>query len=430
MIKLFSEKLHSGLFKRTFVYTFSASLNALIAFLLLPLLTRYLSPYDYGIVETFIAFSSFLTSIVIMGGNTLLSKDYFNFDHSVRKNYIGNILSIIFITFIFLFVLVSIFSFSSNFLSNLLKISNILILLAVMFSFTNAINVMVLTLFQLEEKAKNFAMFINSKTFVEITISIFLIVALGMKWEGRIAGMLIGGLLFFGVSIVICRTRDINFMFSIHHAKNILLLGIPLVFAQLSGMTNEIIGKIMINNIIDVSSTGLYSVGYRFGMVVMIVETSFSRAWLPFFFKNIKENKYKNNLKIVKATYTYIIGLIVFAILFGIFAKYLLYIMIDKRFFAAGQFIFLISMAYCFDGIWKMFIGYLIHKGKTRTYSFIVFISASVNIVLTYILLKRIGLIGAAWATFISFGIGAALTLIVGIRSHPMPWLMTHYSKS
>ena len=116
-------------------------------------------------------------------------------------------------------------------------------------------------------------------------------------------------------------------------------------------------------------------------------------------------------------------GLFVFAILFGLSGKYILYFMVDSAFFSAGQFIFLISMAYCFDGIWKMFTGYLIYKGQTRTYSFIMLISAVVNILLNYILLQKIGLIGAAWATFISFGVGAALTIFAGCKSHPMPWL-------
>lgn len=141
-----------------------------------------------------------------------------------------------------------------------------------------------------------------------------------------------------------------------------------------------------------------------------------------FFYDKINKNKMDDNLKIVKATYICIAGLIIFSISFGLLGKYLLYFMVDKRFFAAGQFIFLISMAYCFDGIWRMFIGYLIYTGKTKTYSYIILVSAIVNIVLNYTLLQKIGLIGAAWATFASFGVGAILTVFAGYRCHPMPW--------
>ena len=42
-----------GLFLNTVIYLFSNVLNASIPLLLLPILTRYLSPSDYGVVAMF-----------------------------------------------------------------------------------------------------------------------------------------------------------------------------------------------------------------------------------------------------------------------------------------------------------------------------------------------------------------------------------------
>jgi Na+-driven multidrug efflux pump len=96
--------------------------------------------------------------------------------------------------------------------------------------------------------------------------------------------------------------------------------------------------------------------------------------------------------------------------------------MVDNKFYGAGKFILIISMAYCLSGIWKMFVGYLIAAGKTKLYSYVTFIAAFMNILLNYILLKAFGLIGSAWATLISMGFGALLTIYVSTRVYKMPW--------
>lgn len=423
LLKQIFVKLQSGLFRRTFVYTASASLNSFVVFLLLPVLTRYLTPYDYGVVETFLAASACLTGLVMFGGNTLLSKEYFSFNEQEREQFVGNILGLICISSVLLLLLYWSFSRISNFFANIMKIGNELILLIFIVALANAITTMVLTLFQLEKKSGTYALFTNSKSLTDIGITLACVVGLGMNWQGRIAGILSTSLIFSMIALVLFRIRHVTIVFPSRYGKHLLMVGVPLIVAHLTGWVNEMVDKIMITNILNPESTGLYSIGYRFGMVVMMVETAFSMAWMPFFYENIKENSYSNNLKIVKATYVYIAGLFLFALVFGLGGKYLLFAMVDRKFYAASQFILLISMAYCFDGIWKSFIGYLIYHDKTRVYSKIVLISAIINIVLNYVLLKRIGLIGSAWATFISLGVGAFLTVIVGIRCHPMPWL-------
>lgn len=415
-------KLQSGLLRRTFVYTASASLNALVAFLLLPVLTKYLTPYDYGVVETFLAATACLTGLIMFGGNTLLSKEYFGFSEEERSHYISNILGVACISCLVLSVGFIVFSRFSDLFLNLLKISNGLILLIIVMAFANAVAAMLLTLFQLEKKTRPFALLSNARSIIEILISLFCVVVLGMNWQGRILGVLVTGFLSTLAVLFIFRKKRISITFPARYGKHILLAGAPLLVAHFTGWINEMVDKIMITNILDAESTGIYSIGYRFGMVVMMVETAFSLAWLPFFYENIRKNSIVNDLRIVKATYLYIALLFLFAVCFGLGGKYLLFAMVDEKFYAASQFVFLVSMAYCFSGIWKSFTGYLIYKGRMKAYSNIVLAAAVVNIVLNYVLLKKIGLIGSAWATFISLALGALLTVIMGTRCHPMPW--------
>jgi Na+-driven multidrug efflux pump len=47
---------------------------------------------------------------------------------------------------------------------------------------------------------------------------------------------------------------------------------------------------------------------------------------------------------------------------------------------------------------------------------------AAFHILLTYSMLRTIGVIGAAWATMFTYGLATAITFVVALRIHPMPW--------
>ncbi len=414
--------VRSGLFRRTFIYTFSAALNALVNFLLLPVLTRYLTPYDYGIVETFTALNSLFTCIVLMGSNTIVSKEYFKQTDHNRGVFLGNLLLFVGMNSALILLIIFVSGLFGEGLSGLFEIGDYLILLVVVASFFNAVITLLLTLFQLEKKPQKYALFMNSKTLSDIFLSLFFIIGIGMAWEGRISGVLVCGLLFFILAASVFYRRKCQFNISQFKPSTLYSFGVPLMVAQIAGWALEASDKLMVTQMIDLQSTGLYSVGYKFGMVVMILGTAFSRAWLPFFFEKINENSRMNNLKIVRATYLFMVFIGIFSIVYGFCGEYLLYLVIDERFHMAGSFVMLISIGYFFDGIWKLFIGYLIHEGRTKIYSGIVLFSGVLNVVLNYVLISRIGLIGAAWATLMSFAVGAVLTIAISTKIHPMPW--------
>ena len=61
----FFEVLRCKLVKNIFIYTSSNILKSTLPFLLLPVLTRYLSPADYGIIATFEVLLMFFTILLL-----------------------------------------------------------------------------------------------------------------------------------------------------------------------------------------------------------------------------------------------------------------------------------------------------------------------------------------------------------------------------
>jgi O-antigen/teichoic acid export membrane protein len=204
----------------------------------------------------------------------------------------------------------------------------------------------------------------------------------------------------------------------------ILFLGTPLIFTHISGWVIEAVDKIMISSLIDTTATGIYSVIYKFGLIVFLIQIAVLRAWSAFFYKEKILNTYKSNLIIVKYTYLLILFLLLVSILVIIISPYLFnFFVTDNTYSFSIKIVIYVSIGYFFDGLWKIFNSHLINLNLTKYYSIILVISASCNLIMNYFFIKMYGIEGAAISTCISFIIGFILSLAASLYHSPMPWL-------
>ena len=88
------------LFKNTFIYAGSSAINQAIPFFLLPIMTRYLTPTDYGIVATFNVLLAVMGVFVGLSMNGAVSVNFFKLNRDELKKYIGNVFFILFVGFL------------------------------------------------------------------------------------------------------------------------------------------------------------------------------------------------------------------------------------------------------------------------------------------------------------------------------------------
>jgi len=89
---------------------------------------------------------------------------------------------------------------------------------------------------------------------------------------------------------------------------------------------------------------------------------------------------------------------------------------------AAAQVTPWIAVSALLYGLTAYYFGQAFTLGqKTRLLLVAMTVPAGANVVLNLILIPRFGLIGAAWATAISFGLGLLVTLLMGRRVLPLP---------
>jgi len=280
-----------------------------------------------------------------------------------------------------------------------------------------------LGLWQVEQKSLPYGLFQISRTILNISLSLIFVVLLSWGWQGRILGIVSTSIVFGLVSIFVIYKREyIKFSFNKKYIKDALFFGVPLIPHALGGWIITGIDRIFINSMVGIAATGVYTVGYQIGMVVEILAYSFSLAWAPFLYEKLKENNHSTKVKIVKFTYLYDGGIILFALIISFIAPYFLKFFVSQDFYFAYKYVLWIALGYAFRGMYFMVVTYIYYIKKTYILAWVTFFSASVNIVLNYFFIKANGAIGAAQATTITFFVQFIMVWILGAKAYKMPW--------
>ena len=421
-------KKRNSFIGNAFIYTITNLIRSSIPFLLLPILTRYLKPEDYGIIATFQVILSVVLILVNMNMRGAVSVNYFKMNTDELKHYIWNV------AFLFLLsslVLLTVFYFFLNRISYIINfpyggwiIGSVIIALAQSFY------TLVLTIWQAGEKPLSYGIFQISFTSLNVGLSLLFVVVYHMEWKGRLSGIALSSVLFGIIGLYLLKKKSlIATKLNLKYLRDALIFGLPLIPAAIGWKIITGIDRFFINSMVDVATTGIYAVGYQFGFIIGILANSFNAAWWPFLFKELKKNEYQAKIRIVRVTYLYNAVIILAALLLSLISPKLIKIFIGKNYHSAYHYVLWISLGFAFNGMRFMILNYIYYVKKTYLSAWIPFLSAGVNIGLNYYLIKVNGAVGAAQATAFTFFLSFILTWMVSMKVYTMPWLEVFYSK-
>lgn len=418
---------------RVGTFTFFNILNAAIPFLLLPILTNFLSPSDYGIIDLFNNAGFILAPVIGFSITKAIDRYYFEQEEIKLKLFISTTVLSHFkygVLFI-IFALIITFAFKAIFISFDLPVN--LLFYSFVYAFLSQTSEIILILWRVTYKTIHYGVFRVFKTFLDLGISIFLIVNLNYGWEGRILPQLLIAFIFAGVSIFYLRKEGyfVNLQTDKRYKKIALKFSTPLIFHSMSGFLIGFSDRFFIFFLLDLKNLGVYSVAYQIGMVLSLFQNSFNQAWTPYFYETLKKGVNKDKLKIVKITYIYYL-LLIFMVLFFYFATPLIYkFVIGKQFKSGIEVVGWVLLGYAFNGMYKMMVNYLFYLKETKRIALFTLITALTNGILNYFLIKSRGIEGAAIATTLSFLLLFIIVLIYSRKKYPMPWnLKLNYEKT
>lgn len=420
LLKITKTIFNSSLFRATGIYTIMEGITRSIPFLLLPILTRYLSPADYGLVAMFGVLASFITPFIGVNTQGAIARQYYEQEEIDLRVYVGNCLFILVISSVFVSILFYLFA------EPIAKISSFpvqLLWMVIVYSVAQFITQIVLTLWQVQVKPLKYGLYQMFQTILNAGLSLWFVVGLGLTWLGRIEAQLYSISLFALIGLfILLKSRSLKFSVNLQYIKNALNFGVPLIPHTLGGILIATTDRLFITRMVGLKYTGLYTVGYQIGGIIALLEDAFNKAYVPWLFERLKIGDEQVKRKIVKFTYGYFGIIFLSAIFLSLIAPWLLSFLVGKEFTGSTAFVVWVALAYAFDGMYKMVANYIFYAQKTGFLAQITFFVALLNVVLNYLLIKRNGAIGAAQATTIVFFLEFILTWILSHKVYKMPW--------
>jgi len=406
--------------KNTVIYTLFTFINKGIPFLLLPIITRYLSQEDYGTISIFNTYVQFLVLFVGLGLNSAISVNYFHLSKDEFKQYIGNSFYILFFTTLIVFLTIFIFNSSVHEKITLpyewLYISIVVALMSIISQFN-------LTIWRVQQEAKPFAYYSTIMTLLNIAVSLVLIITFHLHWLGRVWAMSAVTILFGFISIAFIAKRGyLDLTFNKTYIKDAITLGLSILPHYFSQWMRTGVDIFLITSLVGLQYTGVYALGYQFGAIVGILAGAFNTAYASYQMEKLKSINQLEKIKLVKFAYKYFIGIFIFSILFGLSMKLLFPMMIDSKFSSAIEYIVVIAIAYSFQGMYFMVVHYIFFEKKNHLVSTATMISTIIQIILSYFMIQEFGAIGAAYATLVGFVLNFLIVWYIGSKVYPMPW--------
>lgn len=405
--------------KHSVIYGLGVAASQIVGFFLLPLYTRYLTPSDYGVLEIFGVTQGILGIIFIMGLGSALFMSYFSCDdEESRKKVVST--TLIFLTATSLCFTLVLIALASNFSRLLFDSTQYTFYFRVIFLtlFFDAAIMIPLAVFRAREESKKYAILSLARIVVSIGLNIYFIVVLGKGVLGILESGLITAALLYCI-LVPSIIKNTGLRFSVTDLKKMLGFGLPLVPAGLGAWIMTLADRFFLQFLSTPHELGLYSLGYKFGMVVQgLIVGPFTLAWAPFLWSVAKE---KNAKEIYSSVLTYFVLVGMFAALvLSVLSREVLMVMATPPFYGAYKVIPLIALSYVLYGCYFVLAAGLNLERKTKYLPFIVAVGAIINLGLNYLLIPSYGMMGAAVATVISYLILPIGSYFVSLRFYPI----------
>lgn len=408
--------------KNSVLYLVGALANSAVPFFLLPILTRVLTPADYGTIAMFALVTSILGAFTGLSVHGAISVRYFQLEKNELADYVGTCVGILVVSTSVISLLVA--AFGPGLARGTGVPQDWLLLAVVVSGFQFLINIR-LSLWQVSGAAEKYGVFQISQSLLNAALSLTLVLVVGMAWEGRILGQA-SAFLLFGAIAAWWLFKDDWLQFPRNwrtHSRDALHFGLPLIPHVIGGLLIVAADRFVIVKLLDVAQAGIYMVALQVGQILGLITDSFNKAYAPWLMKELSKSTDTLRVSIVRGTYLYFAVVCLTALGFGMAAPMILDFLVGEAFRAAGELVIYIALGFAFGGGYYMVTNYVFFESKTAALALITLISGFINIALMFILVGCNGIAGAGQAFMLTQALSFLGTWWLAQKFHPMPWL-------
>lgn len=402
------------------VYGLGSLVSRLIAVLLLPIYTRYLSPADYGLIETLIALSAILTVLLAAGVKSAFFRFYFDATDEAGQRRV--------IRTSFWFTMAMGTAGLAAGLALAGPLSELLfdtgehadLVRAAFVGLWAHVNYEQMTsLFRVEQRSVAYLV----ATLINLTLTVGATILLVVVWEQGPIGVIVGnftGTLLVYAGLLVYRRSQLGLEWDGALLREMNRFGMPLVPSALFLWALNFSDRFFLVKLAGPREVGLYSIGVRIASAIILLLAAFRTAW-PAFAYSIEDDRE------AARTYAFVLTYLVaitswMALALGLLAPWLVQLLTTEDFYSAERVVAPLAFAAVAFGAYIVVVIGIGRARQTRSNWWITGAAAILNVVLNLALIPAYGMIGAAVAT-----IGAYALLFVAMawkaqRVFPVPY--------
>lgn len=430
---------------QTAIYGLSSIIGRFLNYLLVPLHTskNVFTLEQYGIITEMYAYVSVLVILLTYGMETAFFRFYSRDDLDKKKVYSTALWSVMFTTAAFI---LTCFAFSQS-IANWLHYDNhneYVIWFAIIVGL-DAVSSIALAKLRALNKAVNFAFINLSNVAINIGLNLFFLAyCMPMYKSGNtnwlvetfynpnigVGYVFISNLIASIVKFLLLIPYYFDLRFGIHksYLRQMLIYGLPLLFAGLAGIINETLDRIMLKQMLiedlgevrTLELIGIYGAVYKISIIITLFIQAFRFAADPFFFAQEKEKNSKETYSKVMTYFVIVCAVIFLGVM--LYLDILKYFITNEAYWVGLHIVPYLLFANIFLGIYyNQSIWYKL-SGQTMYAVYLAIFGAVITIALNVIWIPMINYTGSAYATFICYGSMMILSYFLGQKYYPVPY--------
>lgn len=419
------------LLKHSSIYGVGTVLSRAVAFVLLPLYTRYLTPTDYGMLELLDTTTGLVGIIVGLGIATSLSRFYY------ERHTDGERSQLVSTVFILIAIVTTILTGFASMLAPQLaalvldsseyaiyfRLAFVNLLLGILVDVGQAY-------LRMLYKSVTYITISVASLVVGVTLNVIFIVHLEM---GLIS--ILFSTFIVRVLIALPLTASILFrtglQFSVPDARGLLKYSLPILPAALGNVLTHYSDRYFIKSFVSIADAGIYGLAKKLGGALHDLVTSpFISTFIPRRFQIVKERG-DDAKDILRATFdTFFMGFLFLSLGVAVFTPEVVAMMTGPAFHGAGDIVPLLLISHLIFAM-KYHVEFgIFHAGKTQLYGLVNVVTAVVQLVSGFFLVRAFGVRGAAYALIISTSVNFVLLHMIASRLYPIPFNFLRCAKA
>ncbi|MCC9296350.1 polysaccharide biosynthesis C-terminal domain-containing protein [Clostridium sp. WLY-B-L2] len=383
------------------IYAIGQVLSKAISFILLPIYTRQLGTVGYGqlsLADTVLDFINTFVILSIYSGYIRFYREYKGEERNKLRNTAINfalILTIIDLIILMIFgrtIANIIFSFNNSY-----KIFALIIIRSLLSQFV----ILLMCDYNLNYEAVITVTINLVMLIMNLILSIYFVVYKKQGIIGVYSGYILSILMVL-IYLVMVNVRNFKFEIDKKMLKYMLTFSGGLLPCNVSGTILTLADRYFLAGYRNYSEIGIYSVGYKFGMLIQpLFVDPFKSIFTPYKFQIWKDDDASVKFNDMYKKYHFFGCLII--IFIALYSRIIISIFTTKDYMDAYKIIMLILFSYFLYGENEFYSLGIQIKNKTYLTGIIMLLGGMINIILNVILIPKFGMYGAAVATLISY---------------------------